>query len=515
MGPPLRTLRILLVEDNPGDARLIPELMRDVAYFPFTLAHAPTLAVALEHLDQADTDAVLLDLDLPDSRGLDTLARIRTLQPAVAIVVLSGNVDRELALRAVYEGAQDYLLKGHIDPEMLVRAIRFAVEHKRLSEQQQFLSDASRTLARTLDYDRILDEIVQLPVPLLGDASVLILDAAHGSAARVLIHAADPALGERLQSVPPNTFEKTFLESIEFSSALESELATSVGRLGILRVLRSSRRQPFDLQDERVLRELAGRGSIAIENARLHRELQLALRLRDHVLASASHDLRTPLIGISMQAERLVRILRRRTAAPVTGDLTDKFVSDLDDMRAAAQRGLALIQELVDVARLHAGQELQLSRQSVDLTALVHALLADYRARTTSHNLVLRAPSGPVVGNWDPVRLARVFDNLIGNAVKYSAPRRPIEVEVQAENRDDRKWAVVRVRDHGVGIPASDLGRVFEPFFRAGNVESAVRGAGLGLSGVRRIVEYHGGNVRVESREGVGSTFTVCLPCDA
>jgi signal transduction histidine kinase/DNA-binding NarL/FixJ family response regulator len=514
MAPQARTLRLLLIEDNPGDARLIRELLRELAYFPFSLVHVQTLAAAFEQLNQSEVDAVLLDLDLPDSHGLETLTRVRAFRASVAIVILSGNTDREVALGAVSEGAQEYLLKGHLDPEMLVRTVRFAVEHKRLSDHQQFLSDASRLLAQTLDYEHVLQQVVQVPVPLLGDVSVLMLDPTEGVVPRVLVHSSDPSLSERLQPMPPGVSETAFLEPDESSSMLESELVGRHGRFGTIRLLRGQSRQPFDQQDARVLQDLAGRASSAIENARLHRELELALRLRDDVLASTSHDLRSPLVGIGMQATVLARVLQRHPAGRSRADMLSQLLTGLEDIGATAQRALALIQEILDAAAVHAGQELQLARQPVDLVALVERIVSDHRARDTYHELLVIAPSGPLLGNWDPVRLGRVLDNLIGNALKYSPLRRPVEVEVQSETRDHVRWAVVCVRDHGVGIPAAELERVFERFFRASNVGSDARGAGLGLWGVRRIVEQHGGRVEAKSQEGAGSTFTISLPCD-
>ena len=512
MASPPRTLSLLLVEDNPADARLIRELLRELAYFPFSLEHVQTLAAAFARLDEADTDAVLLDLDLPDSHGLETFTRIRAARPSVAILILSGNSDRDMALRAVSEGAQDYLLKGHIDPEMLVRTVRFGVEHKRLSDHQQFLSDASGLLAQTLDYERVLHQVVQLPVPLLSDVSVLMLDATDGSVSRVLVHSSDSARAERLQATLPNVTRTSLLESVDSSSALDSELVGMRGRLGSLWLLRGQSRQPFDAQDTRVLRDLAGRATIAIENARLHRELELALRVRDDVLASTSHDLRSPLIGIGMQTTVLTRVLQRTSGARITAQVTRQLLNGLEDIGSTAQRAQALIQELLDAAALDANQELQLARQPLDLVALVNRVVSEHRARASYHELVVSAPSGPVFGNWDPVRLGRVLDNLIGNALKYTPLPRPIEVEVESETRGDSRWAIVRVRDHGVGIPAADLPHVFDRFFRASNVESDTRGAGLGLSGVRRIVEQHGGQVHVDSQQGAGSTFTISLP---
>jgi signal transduction histidine kinase len=108
----------------------------------------------------------------------------------------------------------------------------------------------------------------------------------------------------------------------------------------------------------------------------------------------------------------------------------------------------------------------------------------------------------------DAIRLARVLDNLLGNAIKYSPKGGEIAVGVTREGR----WAVLTVADEGMGIPAEDRSLIFEQFHRGRNVAGQMAGTGVGLAFVRRVVEQHGGNISVESQEGVGSTFTVRLP---
>jgi signal transduction histidine kinase len=110
------------------------------------------------------------------------------------------------------------------------------------------------------------------------------------------------------------------------------------------------------------------------------------------------------------------------------------------------------------------------------------------------------------------VRLDRVLDNLLSNAIKFSPNGGGITVAVAHEDVVGGPWAVVAVRDQGLGIPAADLPRVFERFRRARNVEGRIGGTGIGLASVRQIVEQHGGAITVESVEGAGSTFTVRLP---
>jgi signal transduction histidine kinase len=129
------TLRILLVEDNPGDARLCRELLREGFAEPFDLVHATTLADGIAALNQAPADVALLDLSLPDANGLGSVQEIAGRFPRLPIVVMSGLADEEVSLAALQTGAQDYLVKGQGDGTLIARAVRYAIERKRIELQ--------------------------------------------------------------------------------------------------------------------------------------------------------------------------------------------------------------------------------------------------------------------------------------------------------------------------------------------------------------------------------------------
>ena len=133
--PQSAIVRVLLIEDNPGDARLIQEILTEVEVPAFDLERADRLSTGLERLAEGGVDVVLLDLLLPESQGLDTFRQVYAQSPHVPIVVLTVLGSEDLALQTVYEGAQDYLVKGQVDGDLLVRAIRYAIERKRAEEQ--------------------------------------------------------------------------------------------------------------------------------------------------------------------------------------------------------------------------------------------------------------------------------------------------------------------------------------------------------------------------------------------
>jgi two-component system, cell cycle response regulator len=136
-------LNILLVEDNPGDARLFKEALNEAYAANFALLHCSSLAQALERLPTAEPDVIVVDLGLPDAFGIDVVRRTRMGAPAVPVVVLTSRIDEALGLQALHEGAQDYLIKGELDPRLLTRALRYAIERHRMQAvlQNESLTD--------------------------------------------------------------------------------------------------------------------------------------------------------------------------------------------------------------------------------------------------------------------------------------------------------------------------------------------------------------------------------------
>jgi DNA-binding NtrC family response regulator len=140
---------VFLIEDNPGDARLVREMLAEVTGTPFRLEWADHLAKGLEQLGTEKVDVILLDLSLPDSHGYETFARMHEAAPEIPIVVMSGLDDETMALKAVREGAQDYLIKGEVDANLLVRAIRYAMERKEAqAERERLIAELQEALAR-------------------------------------------------------------------------------------------------------------------------------------------------------------------------------------------------------------------------------------------------------------------------------------------------------------------------------------------------------------------------------
>ncbi|TMH26512.1 MAG: EAL domain-containing protein [Betaproteobacteria bacterium] len=198
---------VLLIEDNPGDERLIREMIGEDPHAPFTLHCADRLAKGLEHLSGGETALVILDLALPDSAGLDTFAKVYAHSPAVPIIVLTGNDDDSLALSAVKGGAQDYLVKSRLDRELLLRSMHYSIERKRYQVQleRQANYDALTGLPnRNLLHDRLRQAVHSQRNP--RNIAVVFMDLDHFKFVNdSLGHSVGDrllkAMGERLRSV--------------------------------------------------------------------------------------------------------------------------------------------------------------------------------------------------------------------------------------------------------------------------------------------------------------------------
>jgi signal transduction histidine kinase len=233
-------------------------------------------------------------------------------------------------------------------------------------------------------------------------------------------------------------------------------------------------------------------------------ELRDQITSRDEFMAAVSHDLKSPLTFIKGMAN-----LRRRRAT-VTPE-TEPLIDALHRIEGGAGRMAAQLDELVDASRLQAGRPLELRREPTDLIALAKIAVAEHQQMTDRHVVRISTEHDALIGSWDGIRLGRVFDNLLDNALKFSPRGGAVEVSIDVEGDS----AVILVSDVGEGIPEADLPHVFERFRRGHNVEGRIPGSGIGLAGVHTIIALHRGSISVHSEVGQGTTFTIRLPIDA
>jgi signal transduction histidine kinase len=232
-------------------------------------------------------------------------------------------------------------------------------------------------------------------------------------------------------------------------------------------------------------------------------ELQRSLRMRDEFMSLVAHELRTPLNTLFLEAQMRSLQLKRGTLATIKPDQFEAMIKR-DERQIKAM--IRLIDDMLDVSRMRSGQ-LSIRPAQVQLMDLLERVVSDLslQAAATGCKLSLQ-PHPPVEGCWDEFRIEQVVVNLLTNALRYGGGQ-PVEVSVQYADDTVR----IDVRDEGKGIAPSDLERIFEPYER-GARNGEPKGLGLGLYISRQLAISHGGELRVTSKPGEGSTFSLILP---
>ncbi|MCC6187861.1 MAG: GAF domain-containing protein [Anaerolineales bacterium] len=282
---------------------------------------------------------------------------------------------------------------------------------------------------------------------------------------------------------------------------------------GVMAVYREGERE-FSHHDFDLLSSFAAQAAVAIENAALYQtlreradSLQAAYdelaemgRLRDEMVQNISHELRTPLTFLRSYVELLL-----------SGDLGALLPDQQRSLQVVRDKTDTLVRLVGDMITLQAVTPTTIAQAPVDLCQLARAAADGVAvvAQEAGVELVSELPAGAVEVRGDALRLSQVFDNLLGNALKFTGRGERISLLLQAAPG----WARVEVRDTGIGIPAEGLDRIFERFYQVDGTATRRRGGiGLGLAICKLIVEAHGGRIGVESQAGAGSCFYFLLP---
>jgi PAS domain S-box-containing protein len=432
--------------------------------------------------------------------------------------------------------------------EFAVSAFRDVTEERRSADTQRFLAEAGEALASSLDYEATLAAVVQLAVPRLADwCAIEILQEGETLPKQLAVAHSDPTKVELARELrrryPPDpaaplglmqvlrTGEPELISEIteelvrthiqppeQAKLLLELGLRSSMivplrvqGRVfGALLFVSAESGRRYDREGLSFAVEIARRAALAVENARLYREAQEAVRLRDVFFSVASHELKTPLTALLLQSQALLRDVTRKAAAHTSERPPDphqeRVLKRATHIEKQVLRLDALVNELLDVSRITSGR-LELNPSEFDLVELAREVIARFEdeAVRAGSPIAFVAPES-VPGSWDRLRLDEVLTNLVSNAVKYGAGQ-PLEVEIEVDAGAVR----IHVRDHGIGIAPEHQARIFDKFVRFVS-ERSYKGFGLGLWITSQLVEAHGGTIRVTSKFGEGSTFVVELP---
>lgn len=520
-----KPLRILLVEDNPGDVALLRALVARDLDLRLELHHVGRLRDAIAVASIEPFDAALLDLSLPDSFGREAFDVLRTHSPRLPIIVLTGREDFELAESLLSAGAQDYLLKQDIGSFPIGRCIRYAISRKQAEENVRASESRLRSFVRhTPTAVAMFDRDMRCLVA--SDRWI----ADHGLTGRGI----DGRRIDELLSWAPRHWQSAWREAVDGKGQVHEE-------------------EPVRIADrtEWIRWEVhpwhGGEDSVSgfvlftellTERKKLAEQLDRAQRLEalGQLAAGIAHEINTPMqyIGDNIRFLRethhaLLPVLE--AARELLGEETPSQAA-LDKLRSAGAgvdleffsaeipqaveqslEGVDRVSEIVRSMRAfaHPGQN---DRASVDLNQIVAtaANLARSEWRYVAELRLDLAPDLPPV-TCDAGAIGQAILNLLVNAahaIELVRSERPELGEIHLTTRRGEGYVELSVRDTGGGIPEAVRGRVFDPFFTTKEVG---RGTGQGLAIVHAIVvERHGGSVTLESVEGEGTTFCIRLP---
>jgi PAS domain S-box-containing protein len=469
---------LLLVEDSPGDASLVMSALKDTIEL-FEVQCVASLQAAVAELSRVRYGCVIFDLGLPDGDGLDVVDSIRSAASESALVVLTGRDDEALGVLAIQHGADDYFVKSELSARGLHRSINYAIERARSKVQAQRLSAIVES-----SHDGIISKDLNQVITSWNAGAELL----YG-------YTASEALGQSIAMLVPYDRKDegpdilTWVSTGEFIDDFETIRLRKDGTL----VDVSLRVSP-----------LLGTAGDVVGASIIARDIsdrRKAEKLKDEFLAMVSHELRTPLASIVAHVELLL------DDGPLEEKRRRGFLEVIDRNSLRLER---LVGDLLFVAQLES-DHLSLSLVDVDIVKVVKEAIEtmSIRARQSDIKITLLSEQPSLYLKGDPGRLGQAVDNLISNAIKYSPPGAGVAVRILAL----KDTCVIEVEDYGIGIATEELGLLFGRFFRGSTATSLhIQGVGLGLLIVKRIVEGHGGEVKVMSEAGVGTTFNIVLP---
>ena len=546
-----RPTSILVVEDNPGDARLIQEYLRESQTLSAELVNVSTLADAVEAMNRTTFDVVLLDLSLSDSSGLGSVRVLTRVAKSVPIVVLSGNEDHELVLQSVQSGAQDYLPKGDASASNLSRAISSAIERQSLLIERDTLATIGRIISSNLDIDVVFGNFAEhvhtlIPVERMvlswGDDEELCLVNRHTWGGL-----SDPWDSDGEYIVPIQSFSD-FSDAEEGSigwgshlfgelSAKELERRTSDAGYhsamfaplragdstgGVLCVV-TSEPDAYTKRHLQVLETIASQISGAIHASELYdkavlwteereqrivleaqkQELERVSHIKSQIITTVSHELKTPLTSMAA----FIDILSRNRL----GNLVQQQLDQLEVLRRNGSHLHLLINDLLDHSRVESGT-FELLEMNFDANSMLRALGESFEplVKHAGQTIEVDLPDDEIIITADQNRISQTISNMLSNATKYAGKGSTIRLEAHATE----SVFSVSVSDDGIGMDNEAVENAFDLYFRGENPTTrAVSGLGLGLNISKTIVGMHDGEIFLSSEIGKGTRIGFDIPC--
>ncbi|MBI3252346.1 MAG: PAS domain S-box protein [Candidatus Omnitrophica bacterium] len=480
--------RVLLVENNPQDVGLITDMLAavDKKDARFDLVHVDRLSEALRFVACEECEVVLLELELPDSSGLETFLRLNAKARHLPIVIVARSDDDALALEAVKKGAQDYLVKGVVNPRMLARVIRYAIERKRSDEALKESRERTRIIIESAgDAFFAMDENGRV-TDWNRQAEVLFGFGKEEALGRPVWDLIVPASQKQSVKEDIARFVETG-ESFFLDKRTEMVLAHHDGREFPAEIASWPTRSGTSCSFSAFVHDITERKKLE--------------RLKDDFINMVSHELRTPLTAI----KESVAVVEDGTVGPVN----TRQKHFLESAMRNVERLGRFINKVLDYQKV-GSHESQFHLAPHDLNALILEVKKGFDLVAGKKGLKIETDLDkalPLV-TCDKDKIAQVLANFLTNAIKFSKRGRILVRTVYA-----RMAAQVGVIDEGVGIREEDVPKLFKSFSQVPDgSERAEAGSGLGLAISDRIIRGHQGKIGVQSVYGKGSTFYFVLP---
>lgn len=408
-------------------------------------------------------------------------------------------------------------------------------ERVRNEENLKFLSDVSKILSSSLDYQTTLQHIAELSVPHIADwcgvdiktdGGIQQLAVAHIDPKKVKwakeLNKKNPPDPNAPTGVPRvlrtgkaefypvitdqmlaegarNEEELSILRKLKLFSAMIVPLIVNKETIGAITFITSDSGYNYTKADLTFALEIAKRAALAIENARLFQQEQSAVRLRNEFISVASHELKTPVTSLKMYTQVLERMCEKQGERDF-----HKYFEKIDYQ---ISKLTVLINDLLNISKLQQGK-LQLTKEPFDLNELVKDIVEEIQLTTDKHRIQITGRLNKNVFA-DRYRMYQVFTNLLTNAIKYSPKANKIIVRLTPAE----KAAVVSVQDFGIGIDKDQQEKIFDQFYRVTSSDAITYpGLGMGLYISKEIINRHGGEISVKSVKGKGSQFIFTLP---
>ena len=496
-------IKVLLIEDNPGDARLIQELLSEAKRTSFEIKVAERLSDGLEALLEKQFDIVLLDLALPDSSGLDTLAKAHSKARQVSIIVLTGLNDEELAVEAVRKGAQDYMVKGQIDENSLSRAIRYAIERKQAEEALRESEEKYRTILESIEQG-------YYEVDIAGNFTFF-----NDSMCKILGYSKDELMDMNSRQYTDNETAKKVYEVFNrvYTTGRPNKIFDEeiIRKDGTKRHVEASVSLMKDSEDRRtgfrgIMQDITERIRTEQEKKKLEAQLHQVQKIEalGTLAGGIAHNFNNLLMGIIGNTSLML----------LESDSTHPNYERLKKIEKSVQSGSKMTRQLLGFAR-----EGRYEVKPISLNQLVKETSDTFAMTKKDIRVHRELAKDEFAINADQGQIEQVLLNLYVNAKDAMPGGGDLFLKtMNVTHKDMRgkpyevkpgKYVLLTIRDTGIGIDKRTLERVFDPFF---TTKGMGRGTGLGLASVYGIIKAHGGYIHIESKKRHGTTFDIYLP---